>query len=169
MLVLSLALGGALGAAWDLDGRMERFAARITAKTGNRYGDVGSGFVSATLIYCLGAMGIVGALTEGMSGDASVLFTKAMIDGVMAVVFSASMGLGVLFSSVPVLIYEGLITLGASALSVFFTEAMLAETSGVGGVLVLAIGVNMLEIVDIRIANLLPAVFFAFLLVYMGI
>ena len=168
VLIVSLAAGTALGVWLDLDGRMERLATRITARTGDKFGDVGKAFVSTSLIYCLGAMGIVGALSEGLAGDASTLFAKAMIDGVMAVVFAASMGLGVLFSAVPVLLYEGAITLGASGLSAFFTEAMLAETSGVGGVLVLAIGINMLEIADIRIANLLPAIFVAFCLVYLG-
>ena len=79
------------------------------------------------------------------------------------------MGLGVLFAAIPVLLYEGAITLGAASLSAFFTDAMLAETSGVGGVLVLAIGLNMLEMTDIRIANLLPAIFVAFGLVYFGL
>ncbi|MBR1760317.1 MAG: DUF554 domain-containing protein [Schwartzia sp.] len=167
-LVVSLAVGTSLGVWLDLDGKMDRFAAHITARTGNRFGDVGQGFVSASLIYCLGAMGIVGALSEGLTGDASTLFAKAMIDGVMAVIFSASMGLGVLFSAVPVLLYEGAITLGASFLAAFFSGAMLAEMSGVGGVLVLAIGINMLEVADIRIANLLPAIFVAFVIVYFG-
>lgn len=168
VLIVALAAGTAIGVWLDLDGRMERFAARITARTGERFGDVGKGFVSASLIYCLGAMGIVGALSEGLTGDSSTLFAKAMIDGATAIIFAASMGLGVLFASIPVLLYEGAITLGASALSAFFTDAMLAEMNGVGGVLVLAIGLNMLEMANIRIANLLPALFVAFGLVSMG-
>lgn len=169
VLIVALAAGTALGVLLDLDGRMERFAARITARTGERFGDVGKGFVSASLIYCLGAMGIVGALSEGLTGDTSTLFAKAMIDGATAIIFAASMGLGVLFSAIPVLLYEGAIALGASALATFFTDAMLAEMNGVGGVLVLAIGLNMLEMTRIRIANLLPAIFVAIGLVYFGI
>ncbi len=168
VLIVALAAGTAIGAWLDLEGRMERFAARITMRTGERFGDVGKGFVSASLIYCLGAMGIVGALSEGMTGDASTLFAKAMIDGATAIIFAASMGVGVLFSALPVLLYEGAITLGASALSAFFTEAMLAEMNGVGGVLVLAIGINMLEMAKIPIANLLPSIFVVFGLVYLG-
>lgn len=168
VLIVALAAGTAIGAWLDLEGRMDRFAARITARTGERFGDVGKGFVSASLIYCLGAMGIVGALSEGLTGDASTLFAKAMIDGATAIIFAASMGVGVLFSALPVLFYEGAITLGASALSSFFTEAMLAEMNGVGGVLVLAIGLNMLEMAKIPIANLLPAIFVVFGLVYLG-
>ncbi len=114
-------------------------------------------------------MGIVGALAEGLTGDASTLLAKATIDGVTAIILAASMGLGVLFAAVPVLLYEGAITLGASSLSSFFNEAMLAETNGVGGVLVLAIGINMLEMAEIRIANLLPAIFAVLALVYMGV
>lgn len=168
VLIVALAAGTAIGAWLDLEGRMERFAARITMRTGERFGDVGKGFISASLIYCLGAMGIVGALSEGMTGDASTLFAKAMIDGATAIIFAASMGVGVLFSALPVLLYEGAITLGASALSAFFTEAMLAEMNGVGGVLVLAIGINMLEMAKIPIANLLPSIFVVFGLVYLG-
>lgn len=169
VLIVALAAGTALGVLLDLDGRIERFAARITARTGERFGDVGKGFVSASLIYCLGAMGIVGALSEGLTGDASTLFAKAMIDGATAIIFAASMGLGVLFSAIPVLLYEGAIALGASVLATFFTDAMLAEMNGVGGVLVLAIGFNMLEMTNIRIANLLPAIFVAIGLVYFGL
>lgn len=168
-LIIALAAGTALGAWLDLDGRLTRFAASVTGLTGARFGDVGKGFVSASLLYCLGAMGIVGALAEGLTGDASTLLAKATIDGVTAIILAASMGLGVLFAAIPVLLYEGAITLGASSLSSFFNEAMLAETNGVGGVLVLAIGINMLEMAEIRIANLLPAIFVVLALVYMGI
>ncbi len=169
VLIASLALGAVVGGQLDLDGRLERFAARLTEQTGNRFGDVGHGFVSSSLLYCVGAMGIVGALSDGMTGDASLLYTKAMLDGAASILFAASMGVGVLFSAIPVLLYEGAITLSAASLSALFTDAMLAEMNGVGGVLVLAIGLNMLEVTDIRIANLLPAVFVAFALVCMGV
>ena len=158
-----------LGERLDLDGRLQRFAARVTEKTGERFGDVGKGFVSASLLFCVGAMGIVGALSDGLTGDASVLYTKAMLDGGASILFAASMGVGVLFAAVPVLLYEGAITLGATALSPFFTEAMLAETNGVGGVLVLAIGLNLLEITELRIANFMPAIFVLFALVALGL
>ena len=169
VMIASLALGVTLGERLDLDGRIERFAARITQKTGDRFGDVGKGFVSASLLFCVGAMGIVGALQDGLTGDSSLLFTKAMLDGGAAILFAASLGVGVLFAAVPVLLYEGAITLGASSLSSFFTDAMLAETNGVGGVLVFAIGLNLLEMTDIRVANLLPAMFVVFVLMYMGV
>ena len=169
VLIVSLALGATIGERLDLDGRLERFAARITEKTGDRFGDVGKGFVAASLLFCVGAMGIVGALQDGLTGDASLLYTKAMLDGGAAILFASSMGIGVLFAAVPVLLYEGAITLGASSLSPFFTDAMLAEMNGVGGVLVLAIGFDLLEMTDIRIANLLPAIIVAFALVYFGV
>lgn len=169
VLIVSLALGVTLGERLDLDGRLQRFAARVTEKTGERFGDVGKGFVSASLLFCVGAMGIVGALSDGLTGDASVLYTKAMLDGGASILFAASMGVGVLFAAVPVLLYEGAITLGAAALSPFFTEAMLAETNGVGGVLVLAIGLNLLEITELRIANFMPAIFVLFALIALGL
>ncbi len=169
VLIVSLAAGTALGEALGIDRRLEAFAARLTAATGGRFGDVGTGFITASLIYCLGAMGIVGALEEGLTGRAAVLLTKAAIDGVTAVLFAASMGAGVLLSALPVLLYEGAVTLGAAGLAGFFSEAMLAEVSGTGGVLVLAIGINLLELADIRIANLLPALPIACALVSCGL
>ena len=95
VLIVSLALGATLGERLDLDGRLERFAARVTEKTGDRFGDVGKGFVAASLLFCVGAMGIVGALQDGLTGDTSLLYTKAMLDGGAAILFASSMGIGV--------------------------------------------------------------------------
>ncbi len=162
--VASLALGAVLGEAMDIEGRLDRFGQWLTGQAGARFGDVGKGFVTASLLYCIGAMSIVGSLQDGLRGDATILCTKAVIDGAVAVVLAASQGVGVLLSAGPVALYQGSITLAAGALQDLVTEPVLAAISGVGGILILAIGLNILEIVRIRLANLLPALPLAALL-----
>jgi len=155
--VISLALGAVLGEAADLDGRLQRFAQWLTARAGERFGDVGHSFVTAALLYCIGGMSIVGSLREGLLGDASILYTKGVIDGAIAIILAASQGVGVLLSAVPVALYQGGITWAAGTLQSLVTEPVLAAISGAGGTLILAIGLNMLEITRVRLANLLPS------------
>lgn len=157
VVVLALAIGSVIGELLDLQGRLDHFGEYLTSSVGDRYGDVGRGFIMASLVFCIGAMAIVGSIEEGLRGDASILYAKSMIDGIVAVVFAASMGIGVMLSAVPVFIYQGGMTLAAGCLESIVTEAMLAEISGTGGILILGIGFNMLSIIKIRIANLIPA------------
>ena len=110
-------------------------------------------------MYCVGAMAIVGALQDGLSANPTILFSKSVLDGVTAVIFAASMGLGVAFSAAPVVLYQGGITLLAGLLRPLLTEAVISQMSLVGSVLIMAIGFNILEIKRMRVGNLLPAVF----------
>lgn len=169
ILVVSMASGAIIGELLDIQGRLDRFGAWLTVSVGNRYGDVGRGFVTSSLIFCIGAMAIVGSLQEGLTGDASVLYTKSLIDGICAAVLAASLGVGVTFSSVPVLIYQGGMTLAASALTAVVNEAMLAEMSGTGGLLIMAIGLTLLKVVQIKLANLIPAIVAAAIIAKLGI
>lgn len=169
ILVVSMASGAIIGELLDIQGRLDRFGAWLTVSVGNRYGDVGRGFVTSSLIFCIGAMAIVGSLQEGLTGDASVLYTKSLIDGICAAVLAASLGVGVTFSSVPVLIYQGGMTLAASALTAVVNEAMLAEMSGTGGLLIMAIGLTLLKVVQIKLANLIPAILAAAIIAKLGI
>lgn len=169
ILVVSMASGAIIGELLDIQGRLDRFGAWLTVSVGNRYGDVGRGFVTSSLIFCIGAMAIVGSLQEGLTGDASVLYTKSLIDGICAAVLAASLGVGVTFSSVPVLIYQGGMTLAASALTAVVNEAMLAEISGTGGLLIMAIGLTLLKVVQIKLANLIPAILAAAIIAKLGI
>ena len=137
-------------------------------EVGDRFGDIGKGFVTASLVYCIGAMAIVGSLQEGLTGDASIIYAKALIDGTVSVIFTASMGIGVMLAAVPVLFYQGAITLAAGSLQTLITDPMLAEVSGVGGVLIIAISLNMLKLTKIKLANLLPGLPLAVLLVWLG-
>ena len=117
------------------------------------------GFVTASLVFCVGSMAIVGALESGLAGNHDTLFAKSLLDGITSVVFASTFGSGVIFSALPVLVYQGAITMGASLLKPFLTPGVIAQMSGVGGLLIAAIGINMLRLAHIRIGNMLPAIF----------
>ena len=168
IIVLSLAVGAVLGEMARLEERLDAFGIWLTELVGDRFGDIGKGFVTASLVYCIGAMAIVGSLQEGLTGDASIIYAKALIDGTVSVIFTASMGIGVMLAAVPVLLYQGAITLAAASLQTLITDPMLAEVSGVGGVLIIAISLNMLKLTKIKLANLLPGLPLAVLLVWLG-
>jgi uncharacterized membrane protein YqgA involved in biofilm formation len=134
---------------------------------GNRLGSLvrgsgegfSAGFVTASLVYCVGAMAIVGSLESGLAGNHQTLYAKSALDGVASIIFASTLGIGVLFSSVSVLIYQGAITLTASLAGRFLTPEVVNEMSAVGGLLILAIGINLLEIRKLKIGNMLPALF----------
>ncbi len=169
IVVISIALGALLGELLKIQDRLNQFGDKLTNKLGAQYGDVGKGFVTATLVFCIGAMAIVGSIQEGISGDASTLYAKSMIDGIAAIVFTAAMGIGVAFASVPVLIYQGLITLCASVFGELISQSAITELTAVGGILIIGISINMLELKLIRIANLLPSIPIAVLFVMLDI
>jgi uncharacterized protein len=168
IIVLSLAIGATIGELVDLEGRLNAFGMLLTRMIGSRFGDVGKGFVTASLVYCIGAMAIIGSIQEGLTGDASIIYAKSLIDGTISVIFTASMGIGVMLAAVPVLLYQGAITLAAAALQNLVTDSMLAEISGTGGVLIIAISLTMLKIIRIKLANLLPSLPLAIFLVWLG-
>ncbi|MDD2421786.1 MAG: DUF554 domain-containing protein, partial [Heliobacteriaceae bacterium] len=130
-------------------------------KIGSRHGYVVRGFVTASLVYCVGAMAIMGSLQDGLTGDPSILYIKSILDGVTAIVFASTLGIGVAFSVVPVFLYQGSITLGAVYLQPFLEPAMIREMTATGGLLILGIGLNLLAITKIRVGNLLPGLLFA--------
>lgn len=157
---LSLVLGGLLGEWPDIDRRLNQFGAFLQKKISkNPESTFGEGFVSATLFVCVGAMAIVGAIEAGMKGDFGTYYTKALLDGVTVLIMTASLGFGCFFSGVVLLVYEGALTLAAQFIAGFLTEQMITELSCVGSILVLAIGLNLLKITKIKVANLLPAAF----------
>lgn len=169
IVVISIAVGALLGELLKIQERLNQFGGKLTNKLGAQYGDVGKGFVTATLVFCIGAMAIVGSIQEGISGDASTLYAKSMIDGIAAIVFTAAMGIGVAFAAVPVLIYQGLITLCASVFGELISQPAITELTAVGGILIIGISINMLELKLIRIANLLPSIPIAVLFVMLDI
>lgn len=163
--VLSMVIGGALGYALDIDGAVRRFGdavqTRLNRALGTRaaLGSFSDGFVSATLFICIGAMAILGSLESGLALDHSTLFTKALIDMVVVMVMATTLGVGVPFSGLAVFAYEAALSLCASLAAPYLTDAVIAEMVCVGSLLLLAIGLNMLKVTDIKTANFLPAAF----------
>ena len=158
--IICMALGSLLGEALGIETHIEalgRWAEKRLDRSGN--GGFAKGFITASLIFCVGSMAIVGSLESGLLGNHATLFAKSLLDGITSIVFASTFGSGVILSAIPVLLYQGTITLGASLLKSFLTADVIAQMSGVGGLLIAAIGCNMLELTRIRIGNMLPAIF----------
>ena len=158
-MIFSLVIGSIIGETLNIEKRLENLGEKLQKKFSGSGGTFAEGFVTASLVYCIGAMAIMGALEDGLMNSHSTLFAKAILDGVSAIVFSATMGIGVLFSSVPVFIYQGSITLLAGFLKPILTPEVISQISVVGSVLILGIGINILEIKKIKVGNMLPAIF----------
>ena len=159
--IVSMALGALVGELIDIDKWLNKLGETIQKKLDKGNGKesrIAEGFVNASLLYCVGAMSIVGALQAGLSGNYDTIYAKTVLDGVSSVIFSASMGIGVIFSSVTVLLYQGGITLCASFLSGILSQAVIAEMTAVGSLMIVGLGLNLLEVTDIKIANLLPGI-----------
>ncbi len=167
--ILSMVIGAIAGELLDLDRRMRRLGDWVQKKTerlalGSGGASVSEGFVTASLLFCVGAMAIVGALQDGLTGDHSTLFAKSLLDGISSIVFGASLGIGVTFSAAAVLLYQGLIALLASVLAPFLGDAVIAEMTCVGSLLIVALAFNMLNLTKIKVMNLVPAIFLPILL-----
>ncbi|MGI6418504.1 MAG: DUF554 domain-containing protein [Thermoguttaceae bacterium] len=162
VVVLSIVIGGILGELLKIEDLLDRFGRRLEQRFGGGDGAFTKGFVTASLVYCVGAMAIMGPLDSGLTGRHTILFVKSILDGVTAVVFASSMGVGVAFSALPVFLYQGAITLAATAVKPLLTDGIIREMTATGGLLIFAIGLNMLtERLQIKVGNLLPAVFVA--------
>ena len=159
MLVMSLAIGAVAGELVDIDGKMERFGEWLKRVSHNeRDNKFLDGFVTASLTFCIGAMAILGALEDGLKGDPSLLYLKSVMDGIFTIALTASLGKGVMFSAIPILLFQGSITLASSLLRPIMTPDVLDAISLVGGVLIFCVGWNILwNEKKIRVANLLPA------------
>jgi uncharacterized membrane protein YqgA involved in biofilm formation len=158
IVILSIVTGALVGETLKIDKRLQCLGDWMTKKVGNRYGNVGEGFITASLVYCVGAMAIVGAIQDGLTGDASILYAKSILDGVLSIVLTSSMGIGVALSSLSILVYQGGITLLAGQISSVFSEAVVREMTAVGGVLILGIAMIIMDVKKINVANLLPAI-----------
>lgn len=160
--VVCIAVGGLIGEIIDIDNKINKlgdFLQNKLSKGKDSETSIAKGFVTTSLIYCVGAMAIVGALESGLTGNHQTLFTKALLDGISAIIFTTTLGIGVIFSSVAVFLYQGLITIGASILATLLSDAVVTALTAVGSLLIIGIGLNLLEITKIKVANLLPAVF----------
>jgi uncharacterized membrane protein YqgA involved in biofilm formation len=157
--LISLALGSMLGEWINIEDRLEKFAFSLEERLHLTEYNSAKGFIHASLLFCVGSIAIVGSITDGLQGDPSILITKAMLDGIISIPFAAGMGIGVLGSALPVLIYQGSLTVLASQLKAFFTPLMIQELTSVGGVIVMGIGVNILGLKKVRVGNFIPALF----------
>lgn len=162
LVVLSLALGALIGEWINIEGLFERFGRWLKVKTGNaRDKKFVDAFVTSSLTVCIGAMAIVGSIQDGIYGDYSVLVTKAILDLIIVLVMTCSLGIGCIFSAIPVAVFEGLLTVLARFLRPVMTEAALANLSLVGSILIFCVGLNLLWEKKVRVANLLPSVVLA--------
>ncbi|NLY40084.1 MAG: DUF554 domain-containing protein [Desulfovibrionales bacterium] len=157
MIILSILVGGIIGELCTLE---ERFASlgnqlkKLVRSSNTRFVD---GLINASLMYCIGAMAILGSFDEGIRGDPSVLFTKSLLDGFASIAFASTYGAGVLFSALPVLLYQGALTLFAGAFQNVFSDYLIAQLTGTGGTLIVGIGINLLGLATIRLSSLLPS------------
>lgn len=160
VIILSLALGSLLGEFLQIEERLVQLG-KVLERRFAAADDDGfyKGFVTATLLFGVGSMGIVGALESGLTGNHQTLFAKSTLDGIFSIILGSSMGLGVIFSSVPILIYQGGITLAAAFIKPYLQPEVVAQMSAVGGVLIMAIGFNFIADSKIRIGSMIPAVF----------
>lgn len=161
VVIFSLVIGGIIGEVLKIESKLEGFGEKIQSKFGSDDGLFVQGFVQSSLIYCVGAMAIMGAIQDGLNNDPSILFTKSLLDGTASVAFSATFGIGVIFSSIPVLLYQGSISLLASWAQKILNQDVVAMMTATGGLLIMAIGLNMLLSAEIKIGNLLPSIFVA--------
>ena len=162
IVIFSVILGAALGEFLRIEQGLEKFGKFLESKVTSKSSDTSSfarGFVTASLVFCVGSMAIVGSLESGLTGNHQTLFAKSVLDGVTSIIFASTMGLGVMFSSIAVFLYQGLITLTAVVMKNYLVAETISQMTSVGGLLILAIGLNMLKITTIKIGNLLPGIF----------
>lgn len=157
--IISIVVGGLLGAAVNIERQLERLGEAAEKKFAHSEGGFANGFVTASLVYCVGAMAIVGSMDSGLRGDHATLIAKSALDGVSAIFFASALGPGVALSSVAVFVYQGAIALLATWIAPLLTDPIITEMSAVGGLLIIGIGLNMIYDKHISVGNLLPAIF----------
>lgn len=166
--IISVAVGAVIGELCDLDGRLNRFAGRLEKKFQKKGGraSLAEGFVTASLVFCVGAMTIVGALNDGLSGNHEMLFTKATLDFVSSMIFASSLGTGVLMAGVSVFVLEGGIACLASLVAPLLQQnaSIIPEMTVVGSVLIMGLGLNLLDVAKLKVMNYIPAIFLPILL-----
>ncbi|MFD2368930.1 DUF554 domain-containing protein [Brevibacillus sp. GCM10020057] len=166
LMIVSIVVGAIVGEWIGIEKGLNHLGKWLERKVGGgKEGGIATGFVTATLVYCIGAMGVLGALDSGLRNNHDILYTKALLDGFSAIIFTSTLGIGVMFSAVPVFVYQGLIALLSTQIynvvSQSTLDAMLVELTATGGLMIIGIGVNILEIKKINVANMLPALIIA--------
>jgi uncharacterized membrane protein YqgA involved in biofilm formation len=166
IMIFSIVIGAIIGEILDIDKWINNFGEWLKKNFKSKNKRFSEGFVSAFLLYCMGSMTILGAIEEGLGGIPNLLVAKSVLDGFASIVLAATMGIGVLFSFIPLLIYQGGLTLLANNIQPIFTEIMINEITAVGGILLLGLGITILEIKKIKILNMLPSLVIVSILTY---
>jgi uncharacterized membrane protein YqgA involved in biofilm formation len=171
IVIISLVLGGILGELLRIEFRLQQLGKWLEKQVGkgsiktDGQSSIAEGFVTATLVYCIGAMAIIGSIDSGLRHDHGILYTKSMLDGFSAIIFASTLGIGVIFSAAPVFLYQGAIALAATFITLIISDASLnaviVEVTAVGGILIIGIGLNILLNMKINVANLLPSLLIA--------
>lgn len=164
---ISIVAGTIVGEVLGIERWLERLGNRVEKRFGK--GKFSEGFVGATLLYCVGPMSILGPIQEGLTGDMSLLLAKSMLDGVASIALASALGIGVAFSALSVLLYQGFFALLAVQISPYMTESVINEFTATGGLLIMGIGINLLELRKLRVGNMLPALVFAPLIAGLGL
>lgn len=162
LLILSLVIGVIIGEVMDLDRALNQLGQAIEEqfkKHSKSEGSIAEGFVAASLLFCVGSMAIVGSIQSGLEGNHEILFVKSMLDGITSIIYTSTMGIGVVFSAVAVFLYQGMITLASGFLGSVLVESQIVNIGAIGSILIMALGLNMLGITKIKVANFLPAIF----------
>ena len=164
IVIISIVIGAVIGEWMDVDGLMERSGKWLESKVPAQKEGAGiaQGFITATMIFVIGSLAIIGAIDSGLRNDHDILLMKAVIDGFMSIILSSTLGIGVLFAAIPVLLYQGTITLFSTQISQFIPDALLelflSEMTATGGLMILAIGLNLIGLTKVRVANFIPAI-----------
>ena len=161
IMIISLAVGAVAGELIKIESKLDTFA-KFCENKFTKPGESSTfaqGFVTATLVFCVGSMAIVGSLEDGIKGNSSILFAKSTLDGITSMIFASTMGFGVLFSALTVGVYQGSITLLAIVVAPYLNDVVITQMSFIGSVLIMAIAMNMLQITKIKVGNMLPAIF----------
>jgi uncharacterized membrane protein YqgA involved in biofilm formation len=169
VVLLSIVLGAALGQLLGIEEALERLAVRLKQLSASSESTFVLGFVSASVLFCAGPMTILGSVQDGLQHDPNLLLIKSVMDGVSAVVLASTLGLGVIFSAVTVLVFQGLLTLLAARLQFLGAAPYLAEFTAAGGIIILAIGIRLLGLKDLKAGNLLPALALVVLFVFLAV
>ena len=164
VVIISMALGSVIGETIDFEKAVNRLGDKLEAKFKSQNGGIATGFVTATLLFCVGAMTVVGSFESGINGDNTTLYSKSVIDCVSAIALTSSLGLGVMLSCVSVLFIEGGLTLLSVLVSPILTTDIITQMTVIGSILIVALGLNMLGITKIKVMNCLPAIFLPLIL-----
>ncbi|WP_312044378.1 DUF554 domain-containing protein [Anaerotignum sp.] len=166
VLIVSMAIGIVIGEGLNLDARLNRFADKLEKRFSRKDGSISiaEGFITASLLFCVGAMTVVGSLQAGLSGNYEMLYTKSVLDFISSMIFASTLGIGVMLSSIFVLVFQGGIVLLAQVVAPFLTDGVVAEMTCVGSVLIFALGLNIVGITKLKVLNFLPAMFLPILL-----